>query len=205
LAVDFSSIAITPLHKRAIWQRADRARNRHWDGKLPVNVDLIAEKVYGVQFIPINDLKRLVETEAFLTGTLDEIDYDLSSPDVRIRFSIAHELGHKDLHPEQIKALRSASFTEWKAVLANIPGGIWGTAEWQAREFAGRLLVPREQLIEAIRTIKPLIDEARRTVPKLQIPALSEYIAPLISKRFNVSDIVIKTRLDVEEINPLKV
>jgi Zn-dependent peptidase ImmA (M78 family) len=144
-----------------------------------------------------------VHTEAQLSGSLDEIDYDPTSPSVRIRFSIAHELGHRVLHPQQIKALRPSSYAEWKNTINYLPNAMWGRAEWQAREFAGRLLVPRELLIQEARKYQNEIEKAGKQIPDVTTDDITEFLAPRICNKFDVSDTVIKTRLCHEEIDLL--
>ncbi len=184
---------------------AEVIRNACWDSSIPVNVDLIAEKELELELVPIVGLLAQVSAEAYLTGDLKEIDYDPNAYSFRLRFSIAHEIGHFVLHPTQIKALRSGSFTEWHTTIADLPGAMWGTAEYQAREFAGRLLVPLPDLISAVKSMKPMIDEAKRQVKNLLNDELAEFVSGEISKRFVVSAGVISRRLKSEKIDLLKI
>ncbi len=204
MPIDFSQIKIPYLQKQQIWDKADFIRLKHWGKKIPVNVDIIAERDFNIHLTPVNGLKYCANTEAFLLSTLDEIAYDINSPDVRLRFSIAHELGHRELHSNQIIALRRNSYEEWKEMLDNIPPEIWGRAEFQAREFAGRLLVPRTHLINIIKDNKSLIDKAKNAVPDLETSALNEYLSRHLSSPFNVSADVINARLSSEDIDPFK-
>jgi hypothetical protein len=201
--IDFSEITVSWLDKPQIWSYAETTRAKCWTGTLPVNVEVIAEKVFQIIIIPIPQLKTFVHTEAHLSGSLDEIDYDPTSPSVRIRFSIAHELGHRVLHPQQIKALRPSSYAEWKNTINYLPNAMWGRAEWQAREFAGRLLVPRELLIQEARKYQNEIEKAGKQIPDVTTDDITEFLAPRICNKFDVSDTVIKTRLCHEEIDLL--
>jgi Zn-dependent peptidase ImmA (M78 family) len=203
LAINFAAITVPWLDKTDVWTIAERERAKCWDGNIPVDADLIAEKVYGIVFIPINSLKQNVHSEAFLAGSLDEIDYDPTSPEVRIKFSVAHELGHFVLHPTQIRALRPASFLEWKDVIDNIPEGMWGRAEWQAREFAGRLLVPRDHLLTEIEKHRETIERAKEQIQHISSDDLIEVIARKICKKFGVSNDVIEYRITNEGIDLL--
>lgn len=63
--------------------------------------------------------------------------YDAASyGDPRHRFTLAHELGHAIMHKGQIGFARAAR-EDTK---------IYKNSEWQANEFAGRLLMPDESL-----------------------------------------------------------
>ena len=85
-----------------------------------------------------------------------------------------------------------------------MPEVIWGRAEYQAREFAGRLLVPPQQLIQALRELQPLIQQARKIAPDLEIPVIKDLVSPKLARKFYVSDQVIARRMDAEGISPIQ-
>ncbi|MFI5224572.1 MAG: ImmA/IrrE family metallo-endopeptidase, partial [Nitrospirales bacterium] len=68
------------------------------------------------------------------------------------RFSVAHEIGHLILHRDIYAGLQHATAAEWFDYISAIPEVEYGWVEWQAYEFAGRLLVPPEPLREAFQT-----------------------------------------------------
>lgn len=142
-----------------------------------------------------------MNADAFLSGDLKSICYDPSQPIVRIRFSIAHELGHRVLHANVIEQLRTGTFVDWQDMLDTMPGSIWGRAEWQARAFGARLLVPRPALVQQVSTLRSKIHEALQRMPNITAEELYEYIAPRISRHFEVSDAVLKGRLNEERID----
>ncbi len=204
MPLDFSKIAVPYLTDDEIRKRADEFREQHWGNKLPVDIELIVERNLKLLIIPVSDLRYRAHTEAFLSGDLKEIVYDPQTSEVRTRFSIAHEIGHYTLHRDIVSKLRPTSFEEWKEIQLTIPDGFWGRVEYQAREFAGRLLVPRSLLIEELKVIRPLIEKAKTIVPDLEDPAIKELISPKLAKKFFVSDEVIKRRLDAENISPIQ-
>jgi len=201
---DFSKIIIPYISDDVIRQRADEFRERCWGKKLPIDIELITERNLNILIIPVSDLRYHAHTEAFLSGNMKEIVYDPQRPDVRIRFSIAHEIGHFILHKEIIAQLRSNSYEEWKEIQQTIPDAFWGRAEYQAREFAGRLLVPRELLIAELKELRPVIEKARAEIPDLEIQVIKEHVAPKLARRFHVSDEVILRRMDAENISPIQ-
>jgi len=142
LPVDFSRIQIPFLDNDEIRRKADEFRKEYWGDRIPVDIELIVERNLRLTIIPVANLFSEAHTEAYLSGDLREIAYDPARPEPRIRFSIAHEVGHYVLHGEIIKQLRTSSYDEWKRIQLDLPDGLWGRAEYQAREFAGRLLVP---------------------------------------------------------------
>lgn len=88
----------------------------------------------------MGDLKSiLVDKRAFMSPRLE----------YRLRFSVAHEIGHLVLHRDIYAGLQHATAAEWFDYISAIPEGEYGWVEWQAYEFAGRLLAPPEPLREA--------------------------------------------------------
>jgi Zn-dependent peptidase ImmA (M78 family) len=108
------------------------------------------------------------------------------------------------LHPKQIEQIRGASsYQEWKNTQIDLPDTIWGRAEYQAREFAGRLLVPCEQLIKRVAALKPGIEEALRINPDLKPDELIQLLSPNLGRSFMVSSDVIERRMRGEKISPI--
>jgi Zn-dependent peptidase ImmA (M78 family) len=202
--IDWTQIKIPFLSDEEIRKRADEFRLQHWGDRIPVDIELIIERNLDLLIIPIEQLRYHAHTDAYLSGDLKEIVYDPSLPDNRVRFSIAHEIGHYVLHRNIIAMLHTKSFEEWKQLQREIPEAIWGRAEYQAREFAGRLLVPPQKLIEALRQLKSLIESAQKAVPDLELPVLIEFVAPKLANVFQVSADVIMKRLDAEAISPVQ-
>ena len=166
----------------------------------PIEVDLLAEKK-GFDLIPMPGLRNLSSTDAYLSHNKKEIAYDPDVASVRIRFSIAHELGYYYLHKEILSEVRFADYREWREFLKEIPGWFWGKVESQANEFAGQLLVPRDMLIQVMADYREEIKAAHDFIPD-DIAAIQEYLAIPLSKRFEVSEIAMKIRLSNERINP---
>lgn len=169
-------------------------------GEIPIEVDLIAEKE-GFNLIRLVGLKDLSSTDAYLAPHIKEIVFDPNISHVRIRFSIAHELGHHFLHRELIDSLQFTTIDEWKETLNDIPGWLWGIVERQANEFAGKLLVPREFLVGVIADYKDDLLVAKKIIPD-DLSSIREFLAIPLAKRFDVSQDVIRIRLDRERINP---
>jgi hypothetical protein len=201
---EISDLLIPFIKDIEIWRKADRVRESTVGNCLPVNIDLIIEKYHGMQIVPVPGLKKLTGTEALILSSLDEIDYDSNLPAVRIRFSLAHELGHKILHGRLIESIKPPSFEEWEKLQEETPEVTRNRAEYQAYEFAGRLLVPKEDLINEVKALSPLIKKAKAQAPDLSGDELNEFIAGRICRKFEVSDQVISKRLQKEKINPFR-
>jgi Zn-dependent peptidase ImmA (M78 family) len=188
------------LSKDFIWQKADETRSLCWNGTVPVDVDLLIEKHFNLQLTPIPSLRKLITVDALILSNLQEIVYALDAPDVRLRFSLAHELGHLVLHRNQIETLRPESYLDWQQKIGGFPPGVYERAELQANEFAGRLLVPPDLLRVAVRALGGKLQKARKTTPDISAEELASFAAPKIARQFEVSDRVIQFRLTKEGI-----
>jgi len=158
--------------KERIWQEADRLRaaypaagplrvGRGEGGQRPgevssciVQVLDLAEFDLGLELVPKMNLRRAGDIDALLLGDLKTIVVDRDAfmdrrAENRLRFSVAHEIGHLILHCEFCRNLRHANVAAWRQFIKDIPEREYGWVEWPAYEFAGRLLVPPEPLREA--------------------------------------------------------
>lgn len=126
MKVDVSQVAIPFISDEGLRAKADEIRNNYWNNTLPVDIELVCERDLGLDLIPIQSLKLITSSDAILLSNLKEIVYDDSVPEVRIRFTIAHEVGHLILHKEIIEKIQCKSFDEWTEKINNLPGGLWG-------------------------------------------------------------------------------
>jgi Zn-dependent peptidase ImmA (M78 family) len=199
LDIDFKKL-ISYKKLSNIQNSADEFRLKYWGDGIPVDIELIIERDLNILVIPIESLKHSCQTDAMILRNMEEIVYDPNVPVNRLRYSIAHEVGHLILHKKAIEHLRPESYDNWFEVIQSIPETVWGTAEFQAYEFAGRLLVPVDKLNEEINNLSELIDTAKKEIPNIEQEVLIEYISPKISKVFTVSPDVISRRIKIEEI-----
>ena len=114
-------------------------------------MEKVIEIRIGLDIEPIHGLLNLIDMDAYLTMGLTGIviDYDCYMKEKysnRLRFSLAHELGHYVLHREIYKKMIFTTPQEWKDFIDYLPESEYGSFEWQANEFAGRFLVPYEAL-----------------------------------------------------------
>jgi hypothetical protein len=108
------------------WAAADEIRSQHWpSGSLPVEVEEILWKV-GLRLDPIASLKKDGDVDALLTGDLTRIIVDFEEymddrRQNRMRFSMAHELGHFILHRLLYGKIHFASLEDWMEFVQAIP------------------------------------------------------------------------------------
>jgi hypothetical protein len=146
------------IPKERIWQETEKLRAAHAAGrKVPVQVLELAEFDLGLELIPAEGLREELEIDALLMGDLKSILVDrraFMNPrmEYRLRFSVAHEIGHLILHRDIYGRQKHASAREWFDHIAALPEVEYGWVEWQAYEFAGRLLVPPDALRQAFQS-----------------------------------------------------
>lgn len=117
----------------------------------------------------------------------------------RLRFTVAHELAHFFLHRDLPQAENFSSLPNFARWTANY-GGRKYTAEQEANEFAGRLLVPEARLKCLFEEFAP---EAEKLLPNfMQSGPLRDKFADKVAPRFGVNAQVIAVRLDRDGIWP---
>jgi hypothetical protein len=198
------------IPKERIWQEADGLRAARPAGRsLPVRILDLAEFDLGLDLVPVDGLREQLDIEALLMGDLRSILLDKRAfmnqrLEYRLRFSVAHEIGHLILHRDIYAGLKHATAIEWFDYISAIPEVEYGWVEWQAYEFAGRLLVPPEPLRESFQTSVQTAEAAGYTNWLAAGEAALDYIATRIAPKFGVSAEVIAKRLRVEKLWPPK-
>lgn len=196
------------LGRERIWQEADRLRAAHPAGAfLPVRVLDLAEFDLRLELIPVAGLREELDIEALLMGDLRSILLDkraFMSPrlEYRLRFSVAHEIGHLILHRDIYGGLQHATAQVWFDFISAIPDQEYAWVEWQAYEFAGRLLVPPAPLREAFQAAVQSAQAAGYADWLAADEAALDYIATRIAPKFGVSAEVIARRLRTERMWP---
>jgi Zn-dependent peptidase ImmA (M78 family) len=174
----------------------------------PLDVLYIVDVILRLDIIELPDLFRDQHIDAALLPDLSGLYVDQEElrawdkkdhwTERRLRFSVAHEIGHYVLHGEIMKNFFPTLevFKKWAGNREN-----YGSAEYQADEFAGRLLVPRDILLREYDLYCRKVDAAD---PEWRnVEGMREHVARKLSPRFGVNHQVIETRLDHENIWPV--
>jgi hypothetical protein len=210
--LDYNKFKCKWIDPKPLCKMADETRDKYWpDPKLPVNSEEIVEFKLKLDIDPIKDLFSTCDIDAYLKRDLTGIvvDYDRYMMDKftnRMRFSFAHELGHYFLHKELYKNLGVDSPLDWKEFILNVPENEYRNFEWQANEFAGRLIVPYPELAAEMKKAKKIL-ENNKLIPflKKDPDAVLSRISPTLCKPFGVSTEVIETRVKREGLWPPKI
>ena len=167
----------------------------------------LAEFDLGLEIVPADGLRERCDTEAILLGDLKTILVDkrsFTSPkqEYRLRFSVAHELGHYILHREVYGQIRPPSAEAWFEFISSIPDEQYSWLESHAYEFAGRLLVPPDALKTSLGEAMQMAEKAGFKDWKVDADMALDFLGTYISKTFNVSAEVISKRLRIEKLWP---
>ena len=190
---------------------ADKFRNEYiFNYSIPVEIEHVIEATMGIRIIPLKNLQRDDSLEGFISLDFNSIyvDEDLYIDDrsyKRVRFTIAHEIGHLILHRFTIDMVKFSSEEDWKQFRLNLLSEPLRWFESQASEFAGRLLVPRDQLVEIFKVVRKDIIRKNASWDAIKIDD-DEILAAAaweIAPKFDVSHQVIEKRLKKENVMAL--
>lgn len=138
-----------------IHHRAEEFRNEYLESPdlVPVPIEEIVEITLGIELKIIPELKTSTDIDGFLSRDFKEMYIDeniYNNPKMlkRLRFTYAHELGHFAIHKPIIEGIEINSEDEWIEFRTGLSEYDLSRFEYQAYEFAGRLLVPRNALVE---------------------------------------------------------
>jgi hypothetical protein len=200
------------IDKSEIWRSAEEFREKYWRNNiLPVDIESIVENKLKLNILPEHGLLSECDIDAYLRVDLTGIvvDYDRFMDERfinRLRFSYAHELGHLILHKDVYTQFPISNPSDWKDFMLNIPDREYGFFEYQANEFAGRVLVPRIQLINELNKCIKIITENGMTGYLASDPtAMLEAISNTLCKPFGVSSQAIEKRVEREKLWPPKI
>jgi Zn-dependent peptidase ImmA (M78 family) len=197
--------------KTEIGKAAADFRNMYWKEKsYPIDMEMLITKGLGLDIIPETHIDELTKTDAYLQSDCTAIVIDMQQYmdeqdryASRLRFAMAHEVGHYILHRQIYKSLVIESIEHYVQFIKNTPEQEYKAFEWQANEFAGSLLVPRSMLrIEIQKVVEKIITEGiAHLLPKYANDILARNLESL-ARPFGVSSKAIEIRIQVEKLWP---
>jgi len=197
--MSYSNIKIPFLGNEKIREEADLFRKKFWDGGIPVDIERIIELRLQLQIIPIPNFLKDCNIDALISSdwkyvSVDKNEYEDERLHGRLRFSLAHEIGHFVLHKKIYNDFDIKCQKDYYKLYESLPPIQYYYLEVQAGKFANYFLVPRDILLE----------ERGKQINKKGNPdwfksvdtkTLNSYIAIPLSKIFEVSEDVITIAL----------
>jgi len=205
---NFKCRFLTPSQIRKI---ANDFRTKYWnDNILPVDMERIIGQRLKLDIIPNHDIRKLTKTDAYLQSDLSAIvvDFDQYMDDQdrysnRLRFFFFYEIGYYVLHRSIYSQLTLDTLDQYCDFIDNFPEDEYEDFEWQANEFAGSLLVPRNRLMLEIQNIFEYIKENNIQEYLYDYPKdILARVSRKLCRPFGVSAEVIIRRVEIENLWP---
>lgn len=199
-------INIPFLSDNEIRKKADDFRSEYWGLDIPIDILEIAEFDFDIEIRPIPNLKALIDMDALISSNfkilyVDNGQYLNDNQVNRLRFSVAHEIGHLILHRGYYESLEIDSFEDYPKYMEDLHQDQHSWLEFHANEFAGRLLVPYDILTEKVLVAKKQVDDAGMVITTENEDRVRDFISQKICVDFDVSGDVIYRRIIRERIN----
>ena len=209
--IDYSEFRCPRKSITEIRKIAAEIRVTHWKGKpLPIDMEMVITKELGLDVIPEPHIAELSKTDAYLQRDCTAIIIDMHQYmddrdrySSRLRYAMAHEVGHLVLHRTIYETFEIDSVEKYLEFIENIPENEYNSFEWQANEFAGSLLVPRAMLKPEVQNIAEKI--LREGIADMLLNYASDILARnlvSLARPFGVSTQVIEIRVQRENLWP---
>jgi hypothetical protein len=199
---------------RDIWIRVEELRELFpalCADRLPLDLITFVELDLRLDIIPDDGVLRDFGADAAIMSDFTGIYVDGETYELidrapewklnRLRFSLAHELGHLYLHRELFEESGIEDADHYLAWLNEHDGRKY-QIEREANEFAGRLLVPVEVLQERFDRMQPAFDAQFGRHSWIRDENLRSKTAEILTPDFGVHRKAILVRLDREGIWP---
>jgi len=103
-------------------QKAHEFRSKYWGDSIPVDIEQIIEFKLSINIIPVPGLYRKCNAYALISSDWQTIyvDNDNYSDDRcynRLRFSLAHEIGHFVLHQDLYTSFNIQSMDDFYSII----------------------------------------------------------------------------------------
>jgi len=172
-------------------QKAQEFRNKYWGDAVPVDIEQIIEFKLRISIIPVPGLYKQCNADALISSDwrtiyVDNDNYLDDKCYNRLRFLLAHEIGHFVLHQDIYTSFNIKSVEDFYNVVEEI-GQDYGIIEGHANRFANFLLVPRGRLTLEREKIKQEYFAKHPEIGKVDSATLNSYVAIPLAKIFNVS------------------
>jgi Zn-dependent peptidase ImmA (M78 family) len=176
--------------------------------QIPLDLEHIIENVLRIRIDPRKNLSRIsrrsdLAIDAYLTSDRSTIVVDLdqfTQDQGRLKFTLAHELGHWFLHKNEYKSVKYDTEEDFIKIQKSLDAKYRNWFEFQANEFAAVLLVPSNVLMNLSRRYLPDLKKFLKANGPEQLWLMKNEIAEDLAQSFDVSPEVVKNRMNNEQI-----
>ncbi|MCL5733115.1 MAG: ImmA/IrrE family metallo-endopeptidase [Patescibacteria group bacterium] len=172
---------------------AESFRTKFCGNIIPVDIETIIEKRLEISVVPVPELENISSSDALISSNWEciYVDHRCYSDDryeSRVRFSLAHEMGHFVLHKKIYNELGIKKLDD-VYLMEELPEDEYSKFEHQATRFASHILIPREHLIaERKKLLENHKTEFNNKRIELDWDTLDGYLAIPLSKIYKVSE-----------------
>ena len=181
--------------------------------EIPIDIEFVAEFNYKIHIVPFASLLKEYGIDGYSASDFSAIYVDefvYNQRPTRLRFTVAHELGHRVLHEKYLSMLKFSSVNQWiEVILNNLDRSDYEKMEYQANAFAGLVLVPQDHLEvrfkNMLHTLTTLIEEAKANglARNDYLDTVIYTIADELSSQFEVSLDVLTIRIKSASLDEL--
>ncbi len=178
-------------------------KEHHPTLNLPIPIEDILEIKCRIEVRPLPGLYRLFARNGILLSSggviaVDNDDYE--SNQTRLRFTLAHELGHILLHREHMESVSADDVSQaWSAYNSLSPDDL-GRMESDASFFAGHILVPQPKLDEELAKVEQRLQTTHGISVRGKGIEVRDVVAKAMATPFDVSWNVVRYRLEESEL-----
>jgi len=164
-----ASLNVPFLPKSVLAAEASSFLSQNELTEIPIDIEYVAECNYKIHIVPFAGLLQEYGIDGYSASDFSAIYVDefvYNQRPTRLRFTVAHELGHRVLHEKYLSMLKFSSVNHWiEVILNNLDRSDYEKMEYQANAFAGLVLVPQDHLKvrfkNLLHMLTTLIEEAK--------------------------------------------
>ena len=207
------SLNVQFLPKSILAKEASSFLSQNELTEIPIDIEFVAERNYEMHVVPFAGLLREYGIDGYSASDFSAIYVDefvYNQRPTRLRFTVAHELGHRVLHEKYLNMLKFSSVNQWiEVILNNLDRSDYDKMEYQANAFAGLVLVPQDHLEvrfkNLLHTLTDLIEEAKSNGLERNdyLDTVIYTIADELSTHFEVSLDVMTIRIKSASLDEL--
>ncbi|NOQ22897.1 MAG: ImmA/IrrE family metallo-endopeptidase [Candidatus Aegiribacteria sp.] len=197
------------LENETIDDKANGLLNRLGrDDEIPIDIEMIIEDDLNIEIIPVTNMQQDLDIEGFTLANWSSIYIDehvYTNCENRARATLAHEVGHFELHKDILNQAASDHGVHdkysWMDFYNSMKDNIRQRFEYQGYTFAGMILVPTRYLtslfLEVLPSTQDQISDAKaaKLRRKDYLDPVIENIAIKLVPQFEVSMSLLKRRI----------